>query len=226
MSTVKLKRSEEIARQIVLRIKDGEYMVGQKLPTEPQLSEAYDVGRSTVREAIKILSAEGIVRVRQGSGTFVNSVNDIREDPLGIVKLDSYDMLKQKLEARLLLEPQIALAAVRKATKEDIAKLEQLCEMYNSINGYGEDMLELDIEFHKTVAKCTHNEVLVRIIPLICDAVRDSETYMYDSKLSHTKARKAHQRIVEALKNRDAINVRYYMEQHIQETIQLMSAKE
>lgn len=226
MGVKKLKRSEEIARQIICAIRDKKYAVGQQLPTEQQLTQIYGVGRSTIREAVKTLSADGIVVVQQGRGTFVRNTNGFHEDPLGITKLDAYDRLKQQLEARMLLEPQIALAAVRTATDGDIKKLEQLCETYNSIHGYGEDMLELDIEFHKTVARCTYNEVLVRIIPMICEAVRDSGTYMYDSKESHTKARKAHERIAHAIKNRDAISARYYMEQHIQETIQLMAKSE
>ena len=226
MREKKLKRSEEIARQIICAIRDNKYTVGQQLPTERQLTEMYGVGRSTIREAVKTLSADGIVVVQQGRGTFVRNTNGFHDDPLGIIKMDSYDRLKQQLEARMLLEPQIALAAVRTATSSDIEKLEYLCETYNSINGYGDDMVELDIEFHKTVAKCTYNEVLVRIIPMICDTVRDSGTYMYDSRESHTKARKAHERIVRALKNRDAISARYYMEQHIQETIQLMAKNE
>lgn len=221
-----VKKSEEIAGELMLKIRSGEYEIGKRLPTEQQLREIYGVGRSTIREAVRLLSAEGVVEARQGSGTYVASREGLGADPLGIIQFDAYERLKQKLEARLLLEPQIALAAVRTATDADIRKLEQLCESYKSINDYGNAMLELDIEFHKTVARCTYNNILVSIIPTICDTVRETDTYMYDSKVSHTMARKAHEHIVEAIKKRDPISARYYMERHIQETIQLMNKKE
>src|SRR5260221_8684472 len=72
-----MKNSEKLSDQVTNKIKQDiaqhKYKTGEKIPAEPELMKLYEVGRSTIREAIKILAMTGILRVQQGSGTFVNN---------------------------------------------------------------------------------------------------------------------------------------------------------
>lgn len=103
--------------------------MGQKLPNEFELGELFGVGRSTIREAVKLLSSKGILEVRRGSGTYVISTVPIESDPLGLRAVTDKSALALDLvNVRLMLEPGIAELAATQATEEDIIELRRLCD--------------------------------------------------------------------------------------------------
>ena len=94
---------------------------GDRLPSEHELTDMLEVGRGTLREAIKTLMSHNILDVRQGAGTFVSYKNGIPEDPLGLALEDSDDkLLLYMLEVRMILEPEIAELAAMNATTPQI----------------------------------------------------------------------------------------------------------
>jgi DNA-binding FadR family transcriptional regulator len=152
-----------LADAVVTRLQQqlslGIYQPGDKLPSEPELMTQFGVGRSTIREAIRILANTGLLSVRQGSGTFVESQQGIAE-PLQqrLRRADTLDLD----EVRQLLELKIAEKAALNRTKKDITKMKILLEQRAAAAGSGdiETAITTDIQFHITIAVASRNSIL------------------------------------------------------------------
>ena len=108
-------------------------VVGERIPTEGELTELFEVGRSTVREAVKGLVTRGVLEVRRGDGTYVISTIYMENDVLGFGNMeDRYRLALDLFDVRLMIEPEIVTWACRKATEEQIQKLKQLCDEHAS----------------------------------------------------------------------------------------------
>lgn len=175
--------SEQAADEIRRYIKDNNMAVGDKLPNEFQLAELCSVGRSTIREAIKLLVFEGMVEVIRGSGTFIaQPKTDIQGDPMGFQ--NDTDLAKRALDffdVRLMLEPEVAAMAAANATYDDCRKLREIQkEVEDCIYGK-RDHLQADIRFHTQIAECSKNkvvhnlmEIIVKGIPVFVEITRNS----------------------------------------------------
>ena len=116
-----IKRSlvDQALDQLRLRITEGVWTVGQRLPTEPELSAELGISRNTVREAMRVLAFSGLIEIRQGDGSYLRAVID----PLDTLKALSRCSLEQARETRHILEVEaIGLAALRR-TDEDLIEL-------------------------------------------------------------------------------------------------------
>ena len=117
------------AEDIIDLIKSNRLEPGDRLQNEYELAKLLNVGRSTVREAIRILVSRNILEVRQGAGTFVSYKNGIPEDPLGLAFEGSAESLAlDMMDVRLMLEPEIAARAAMNATKRQIAAMLEQCQ--------------------------------------------------------------------------------------------------
>ena len=145
--------AEQVEDQIYHYILDEALEPGAKLPNEFALGEKFRVGRSTIREAVKLLSSKGIVEVRQGSGTYVVTTVKGLSDPLNLRSVQDKNVLAFDLvNVRLLLEPGIAEMAAQNATPEDIERLRRLCERVEAKIHEGDRYIEDDIAFHTCIA--------------------------------------------------------------------------
>lgn len=164
--------ADQIAEDLQERILNGEWKQGEKLPTEFELIELLNVGRGTVREAVKILVARNILEIRRGNGTYVVEEPGKVEDPFGFVFYsDKIQLADDLCEVRLLLEPDIASLAAQRATKEEVAYIEECCRRVEEIIARGESHMEADIVFHEAIAAASHNRVVTNIIPVIQQGV-------------------------------------------------------
>src|SRR5689334_712502 len=122
---------EQIVRQIQAAIRDEGLREGDRLPTERELAETFGVSRSVVREAIKVLAAQGMVESRQGSGLYVRN-RPIESVSRAIVLsvLPEGDAVEQLFEFRRLLEADAARLAARRATDEQIERLHDIVARY------------------------------------------------------------------------------------------------
>ena len=110
-------------------ILDEPIQVGEKIPNEYELTERFQVGRSTVREAVKGLVSRGVLEVRRGDGTYVISTNYMENDVLGFGSVqDKYQLAMDLFEVRLMFEPEIVMLACKNATEEQIKEAERLCK--------------------------------------------------------------------------------------------------
>lgn len=160
--------SERVAQQISSLIKEQNIGVGDKLPNEFELAESLNVGRGTIREAVKLLVARNCLEIRRGKGTYVTQELGKIEDPLGFdyVK-DKLRLAKDLYEIRVQIEPWIAAMAAERIQDEEKEELLNRCAAVEETISAGSDHGASDVAFHQYIAKCTHNDVLPEIIPII-----------------------------------------------------------
>ena len=159
---------EKLADKIIQLILDEGLTQGDRLPNETVLVERLGAGRSSVREAVKLLQSRNIVRVRQGSGTYVASNPGVVEDPLGFTFIDDKRRLAHDLlEVRFMIEPEMARMAAEHATPEQAARIATLCDETERLAESGADYSEADTEFHNAVAQASGNLVVPRLMPIL-----------------------------------------------------------
>ena len=213
MEAVKLL-AEQVEDQIYHYILDEALEPGAKLPNEFALGEKFRVGRSTIREAVKLLSSKGIVEVRQGSGTYVVTTVKGLSDPLNLRSVQDKNVLAFDLvNVRLLLEPGIAEMAAQNATPEDIERLRRLCERVEVKIHEGDRYIEDDIAFHTCIAESSKNLVVGQLIPVIDTAVMMFVNVTHKKLIDETIM--THRMITEAIANHDPLGAKAAMVMHL-----------
>ena len=202
--------AEQVEDQIYHYILDTPLEPGAKLPNEFELGEKFGVGRSTVREAVKLLSSKGIVEVRRGSGTYVVTTAKGLSDPLNLRSVQDKNALALDLvNVRLLLEPGIAEMAALNATEEDVERIRRLCDRVESKIHSG----DVYIAFHTCIAESSKNMVVEQLIPIIDTAV------MMFVNVTHKKLTEetilTHRMITEAIARHDPLGARNAMVMHL-----------
>lgn len=174
--TIPLQRkslSEEVADQLRTLIISGAYPVNSQLPTEPELMQQFGVGRSSIREAVRILANNGMLRVQQGVGTFVASAT-CTGDPLNQrLQRAPFEDLN---EVKLLLEMKIAEKAATNRTQKDIEKM-KACLKKRYQCGLAKDKegcIQADINFHTAVAVASGNEIILELYKVVATHMKAS----------------------------------------------------
>lgn len=164
--------SDRVADDILTMIMiEKRFRPGEKLPNEIDLSEELKISRTTLREAVRILAANGVVEIRRGLETFVREDFKIDEkkgiSSLATVKTDIRDLY----EMRLIVEPEAAYYAAMRASSEEIANILCLGKQIEADIADGNDRTDAERNFHKAIAKAAHNEFMTKLIPVIYQAI-------------------------------------------------------
>lgn len=206
--------AEQVQEQIYQYILEKPFEIGDKLPNEFELGERFGVGRSTVREAVKLLVSRGILEVRRGSGTYVVGTTPIDMDPLGLRSLeDKMALALDLVDVRIILEPGIAEMAALHATEADIKKLRGLCDSVERKIGSGDNYIEDDIAFHTCVAECSKNKVVAQLIPIIDTAVLMFVNVTHKKLTEETIM--THRAVVDAIAEHDPVGAKTAMMMHM-----------
>ncbi|KUY17426.1 transcriptional regulator [Elizabethkingia miricola] len=169
-----MEKKERLSDLTTSRIQEdilkGKYAVGEKLPTEKELMEIYQVGRSTIREAVKQLSISKILSVKQGSGTYVNKSQVL--SPSDILKKAKFDEIN---DARRLVEGELIQRACQTATQKQLEAIDKsLQEKKKAILEENKDScIQADIEFHLNVAKAANHQVLLLLYQRFTEMITD-----------------------------------------------------
>lgn len=200
-------------QQIVI---EQQYAPGEKLPNEIILSEKLKISRTTLREAMRSLINQGIVEIRRGKGTFVADDIDMYSNTVDLKSLERMKVrLKDLFEMRLIFEPEAAFLACKRASDEEISKIIQLGLYEEELIKKGADRTSADQKFHQAIAKATHNEFMIKLLPLINNAVDIAiKTTPHKQTLSET-TRQDHALIMDFLIARDAEGARCAMSTHM-----------
>ncbi|MGC6768468.1 FadR/GntR family transcriptional regulator [Enterococcus sp. LJL128] len=199
------KLPEQVADSIIDYIHAHNLQVGDRLPNEFDLAKELDVGRSTIREAVRSLASRNVLEVKQGSGTFISEKRGIATDPLGFSLIkDSLKLTKDLFEIRYLLEPRVAALAAEHASEEEIAAIDSIRKQIETVmNTDTELQLQLDIEFHSLIAKASNNVAMHHLIPIINESV-----LLYNDHYTNQQVKQEtltmHREIVEAIKKHDS----------------------
>ncbi|QZY54364.1 FadR/GntR family transcriptional regulator [Crassaminicella profunda] len=221
----KVLLSEKVANNVKNLIIDNELQPGDKLPNEIQLSKILNVSRSTVREAIKILVSRNILEIKRGKGTFVCEKPGIATDPLGVTFMNKKDLLLYLFETRLIIEPEIAALAAKRATEKNVKALEEAFVKMKKDILEGKDHTETDMDFHNIIAKSSQNPIIKRIVPIINDSIKEGYLETKDIPESGEKVISYHEKVLEAIKNKDEKAARQHMKEHVENGMQEIRKK-
>ena len=204
-----------IADKIIDLIESKELLPGERLPSEQELMKELNVGRGTIREAIKSLVSRNIVENRRGVGTFVAEKTGVVEDPLGFSFINNKNKLvKDSMDVRLLLEPSIAKWAARNATDSEILEIIELSHKIEIAILNDEDYSDLDVEFHTKIANSSRNLVVENLIPILTTNIRSLIDVTHAVLKEYTIL--SHKKIANAIKERDEELAEQLMKEHIE----------
>jgi DNA-binding FadR family transcriptional regulator len=147
-----------IADRLRRKIRDGTLAPGQRLPGHRELAQQFSVSVGSLREAISMLVGDGLVETRAGLGTFVSERADLAGGTGG-PPLDR-GQIEELIEARLVLESEVAALAARRASPAEIAELGALVAVMESAAADARRFLDADVDFHLALARATHNRFL------------------------------------------------------------------
>lgn len=211
--------AQSVAQQILALIRSGNWSAGDKLPTEKELCEQLAVGRSTVREALQILATLNVVEPLAGQGTFVKSPTSaevLRADLIGF--LIGNTVALELLEARAMIEPNLARMACLRGTDADFARIEALLADHAAAHERGLPVSYHAARFHVLLAEAAHNRVAVTFMTSILELLTQRGRRV--DHLDDYSAREIaeHRAIFEAIRARDAERAEEMLRTHIVES--------
>ncbi|MGN6100175.1 MAG: FadR/GntR family transcriptional regulator [Devosia sp.] len=209
---------EQVASALRARIVSGELTKGERLPTEREIALSYGVSRNVVREAIRALSKDGLVTVRQGSGTFVaDATSRALGDSLSLaLRVGGLRRnLAALIEIRQIIEPSVAGLAAERATPEDIRKLEGEVETMERAFADVDAFIAADHRFHVAIAECTQNHLVPLLLFTIVDVLNEQRKRLFFVEDSAQTAQNWHRSILEAIARHDRQAAVAAMQDHL-----------
>lgn len=191
--------TQEAAQAIRGEIVAGRWVIGDKLPNEAGLSAMLSVSRGTVREAVRVLVAQGFLETRQGSGTYVLSVTD----PTETLTMARRASLRDQFEARCALDVEAARLAAIRRTPAIIGELRLLAERGNYEGGDNSAFIVRDLAFHKAVVAASGNRAMVEIYEFFSVSIAETIQATLRAEVPEPDMQ-AHADIVDAIESGDA----------------------
>lgn len=200
------------------------YSYGEKLPNENELSESLGISRTTLREAIRILSSEGVLVVKRGRGTFVaDKINQYAESDIDFEKMSKIKVtLRDLYETRIIFEPEAAALACKRATDEEIEnilKLGEECQRQLKTDPQSKKRIASESAFHGAIVKASHNEFLSQFMPMVTKTIEQTFELNYNLDVIAEDAYKDHILIMNFLKKRDSDAVRSAVTIHLHHAV-------
>jgi DNA-binding FadR family transcriptional regulator len=194
--------SDQVIARLRQQITSGAWPIGSRIPTEPELVEQLGVARNTVREAVRALAHNGMLDIRQGSGTYVVATSELA----GVMQsrfaaADQRDVV----EVRGSLEASAARLAAERRTDDDLRGLNALLERREEAwaSGDRDVFVNADAAFHLAVVAASHNEVLAELYADLGQVIRDSLREHFGTELS-PGGYMDHARLLDAIRSGDA----------------------
>lgn len=212
------KLVDQVIQQLQEKISLGELSPGDKIPTEPELMSMLGVGRSTIREAVRVLVKAGLLEVRQGDGTYV------------LNKSASLEPLESRLrraailevyEVRRALELEIAKLAAQRRTEDDLARMRESltrrreATRVDDYRGY----VDNDLIFHIAVAAASKNSVLADLYQGFSNVLRDALEKLVSDRDLYINQIAMHEQLLDAIERKDAQAAERWTAENINRTM-------
>lgn len=208
-----------VQEEIEQAIEEGKLPAGGKLPTEMELCENFGVSRTVMREALRGLSAKGLISIEKGRGMFVKKISASSvTDPMHLYLTLNHksDYGLDVVHARQAIEPSIAAMAAVHRTEEELRLLK---DNHQRLIDWKEDYLllaKLDSEFHLLIAKASDNPIMPLVIEPIHKLMPKIKLAIYGVvKDAHASAVDYHGKIVDAIAAQDEQAARHWMAEHL-----------
>lgn len=204
-------------------IADGVLSPGDRLPPERELAELLGVSRSSLRPALKVLENMGIISQRVGSGTRLNpAAATILAEPLQFLILLDGITFQELMEARLIVEPELAARAAERASTEDQEALKRAIARMEEAADNPDEFVECDLEFHQAVYRAAGNRVCTTLFTVVHQSLE--ELVRFTSLLvepEHTI--RFHRRILAAIRRGQPDAARQQMREHLEDVCTLLT---
>jgi GntR family transcriptional repressor for pyruvate dehydrogenase complex len=216
---------EDVARQIE-RLILKKLRPGDKLPSERELAETLSVSRSSIRDAIRSLELAGMVEPRQGAGTIVREIssNSLATPFANTVKRKA-ELIDEFLDFRKILEPPLAARAATHASIDEISEMEDILDRQEKKLRRGESTIAEDSEFHYAVALASGNSVVLKVLDILMDLLRETRERSLQVAGRPQKSLAGHRRILGAIKRHDAEGAKAAMRRHIEDVEEIILGK-
>jgi GntR family transcriptional repressor for pyruvate dehydrogenase complex len=215
---MKKKILDEVYDQLLSLISNGKLKPGERLPPERVLARDLKVSRQSIREALKRAESKGLVKVRQGEGTFIlSAASHLIESPFLTLMTEEVEKIYEFIEIRKLIEVWCAKKAAEFITAKELKKMEKALSEMEKLIDSREILGKPDIDFHIAIAEASHNTLMVHMMTTI------KQIFLSMFKISNFIRRpgknkiliKQHQEIYEAIKNRNPELAGKKMERHL-----------
>lgn len=214
------KASHQVLAQLKEGISNGTFPIGEKLPSENLLAEAFGVSRVPVREALGILEVSGIISSRQGGGHRVEQHSLLSKYQPLVLEIADPDEVEALLEMREVIEQQAACMAAERHTEQELRAIElalndfKRCTLDEGLIGHREDYL-----FHRAIMQASHNPFFVQILDNMHELYLGVLVYSLSKNLGRQAERQRvideHQRVFMAIKARDPAAATAAMQSHL-----------
>jgi GntR family transcriptional repressor for pyruvate dehydrogenase complex len=224
-STIRTTLTGDIFRKMVTYLIRGDWKPGDRIPPERELRLQLNVGRASLREALKALEIMGMLETRLGSGTYVCEKSEFLSRPLlWAIASGSVAETNELVEARELLEVEMAGLATERASTDDLKEIGlQLEEMEKSVDDV-ERFLQADIAFHLAVGRAAHNNILMNALHLIRNLLRNwlDTTLRMEGVIPRVLSE--HQQIFLAIVKKNRSAAREAMQEHLEDMADFLRA--
>ncbi|WP_371381248.1 FadR/GntR family transcriptional regulator [Sporomusa aerivorans] len=217
------KLGDQVIQQLQEKISLGELKPGDKIPTEPELMSMLGVGRSTIREAIRVLVKAGLLEVRQGDGTYVLDKN-VNSEPLAH-RLRRATIL-EVYEVRRILELEIAKLAAQRRTEDDLSYMRESLNRRREARRVDDNRayVDSDLEFHLAVAAASKNSVLADLYQSFSNALRDALDKLVSDRELYQNQISIHEQLLDALERKDGQAAEYWTAENLDRTMKDLQA--
>jgi len=195
---------EEVVRQLQDLMRRGVLRSGDRLPPERELAKRFQVSRETVRQALSVLQAMGLIESRVGDGTFARAERlSLTVTDLASTLQASRGTLAEQLELRRIIEPQVARLAAERATGPDLDEMSRYISLQERSLSAGSSFVEEDSAFHLAIAYTTKNMLLVKMIEGIQELLRESHERSLQTTEGLRRSLEGHRRVYRAIRGHD-----------------------
>lgn len=225
------KISDEVYKQIVSLISNGQLKPGDKIPSERDLSSELGISRQSIREALNRAEVMGLIEVRQGEGSFIlSSLKGSLKPPLTVIIEKEVERILDFLEIRKLVEGWCAEKAAVEASGKELEDMKDTLNKMKKVASKDKQWEELDLELHLSIAKATHNIIAIHIM----DALKVNFNLFFRFTKSMPSSERLdilwqhHYDIVDAIARKDSESAKQNVIEHlnfIEEKIRIDMAK-
>lgn len=206
------KTYELVAERLLEDMRDQKAAPGYVLPTERELTERFNVGRSSIREALRMLESQGVI-VLQRHGQFVaGSLNTLMRRPVETMLTLERSDLTDVFELRQMIEPALASLAAERASENDLSTMQRSIDDMSGVLPQREPMLEADLAFHRAIAVASGNRLASEVVDALHTSLR---TVLRRAYYVSEVALDQHRRIHDAIQNHSPDEARAAMADHM-----------
>ncbi len=214
-----------IFEELQQRIRQGDWLPGDRIPSITQLAKELHVGAGTIREALRSLQSIGMIKIEHGSGVYITGARPSTELSSHFQNV-SDGLVLALAETRRILEPELASLAAERGTDEELMEIEGLVSKMEAEEKHGNDFAELDVLFHRQIAKAARNPILYQTMEGVSDLFLESRRAILLDPNAVLRALRYHALIAEALRLRNAPQARLLMQGHMNSMLDVVLASQ